>query len=192
MFKFSSLYKMVFSVLCSVLLMAGIGIANPQEVYASNVGVVVIASSDYKDDHFFSILDKELQQVSGHNVVSGNVMQTKYQDYWLDNGFLEEQQPSPQAFVDFVNYSGYDKVLFIVMKDPVVDKNTVSGWLGRTIQTRTRATVETKGFLVDKERIVKHFTSTNEDDSRASDLRAKRGAYKKGIVAVVKELSPAF
>lgn len=192
MFRLNALYKMVLTVFCSVVLMAGIGMVKPQEVYASNVGVVVIASSDYKDDHFFSVLDKELKQVAGHNVVSGNVMQTSYQDYWLDKGFLEAQQPSPQGFVDFVNYSGYDKVLFIVMKDPVVDKGVVTGLFGDVVAMKTRATVETKGFLVDKERIIKHFTSTNEDDSKASDLRAKRGAYKKGIVAVVKELSPAF
>lgn len=91
---------------------------------------------------------------------------------------MDADNPTPQNFLEYVNYTGYGKVLFLVVKDPVVD--TKKEGLFGTVESK-RVSVEIKGYLVGHEKLIGSYTSVNEDDSRQSELRARRGALKKSI-----------
>lgn len=114
-------------------------------------------------------------------MISGTEIQSMYQTYWLEKGYLEEQKLTKQDLNDFVKYSGYNKVLFLIVNSPVVEKTRQGrgGW-GVWVQSeRTRASIGIKSFLADETSIIKATDVTKEDDSDTSELRAKRGAFEK-------------
>lgn len=158
---------------------------------SSQIGVVLIGSSDYKDAHFISKLTETFQNdpESKFIIHTGNEEQSRYQDYWFMKGFLEEPTPTPQNLMEYVNYSGYDKILFLIVKDPVVDTHKI-GLLG--LREEKRVSVEIKGFLIGKDTLLGSFSSTNEDDSKRSELRARQGAFKKCIRDIYNGLLDKF
>ena len=153
--------------------------------YATKACVVVIGDADVKTPDFFKYIDQQLNASSSTIKMDlGTEIQSKYQNYWFDKGFLEEQKLTKQDLHDFVKYSNYDKALFLLISSPVMEKTKISdGFFGFVEQTR--ASIEVKGFLVDSNSIIKAFSISKEDDSVTSELRAKRGAFEKCI----KELS---
>ena len=71
--------------------------------------------------------------------------------------------------------------------DPVMEKTSIpAGWF-TTVQ-QTRASVEVKAYLADAETIIKAVDVSKEDDSQASELRAKRGAFQKDINEIASQL----
>lgn len=156
---------------------------------ASNqtVGVVIIGSSDFKTADYFNSIKSSFQSNNEYTVEYGNGIQSKYQSYWLDKGFLEEQKPVKQDLIDFVKYSGYDKVLFVMVKDPVVDKHKQQTGLFTSV-VNSRASISVNAFLADKSNVIKASSSTKEDDSEASELRAKRGAFRKCLQEISKNI----
>lgn len=145
-----------------------------------DIGVVLIGSSEYKEDHMISVMVEIMTTENPSGVVMhvGADEQSKYQEFWFTKGKLDADNPTPQNFLEYVNYTGYDKVLFLVVKDPVVD--TKKEGLFGTVESK-RVSVEIKGYLVGHEKLIGSYTSVNEDDSRQSELRARRGALKKSI-----------
>ena len=119
----------------------------------------------------------------------GNEEQSRYQDYWFMKGFLEEPAPNPQNLMEYVNYSGYDEILFLIVKDPVVDTRKI-GLFGSLEEKRV--SVEIKGFLIGKDKLLGSYSSTNEDDSKRSELRARQGAFKKSIRDIYSGLQEKF
>lgn len=150
------------------------------------IGVVIIGNSDYKTDDYYNYISELLNNENDkrYKIVCGSEVQSKYQNYWLDKGFLEEQKPQKNDLFDFYKTSGYDKILYILVSDPVVDKHNIRTGLFSSVE-QSRASVTVNSFLVNNNTILKAYSVTKEDDSRASELRAKRGAFRK----VLKELS---
>ena len=158
---------------------------------ANQVGVILVGSSDYKDAHFMSQMENIFQSdASGKfTIYVGNEEQSRYQDYWFMKGFLEEPAPNPQNLMEYVNYSGYDEILFLIVKDPVVDTRKI-GLFGSLEEKRV--SVEIKGFLIGKDKLLGSYSSTNEDDSKRSELRARQGAFKKSIRDIYSGLQEKF
>jgi len=155
----------------------------------TKIGVVIIGGSDVKTPDFFKYVSESLinNDNSQYTLETGTVVQTKYQNYWFDKGFLDEQSLTKPDLHAFVKYSGYNKVLFLVVSNPVLEKTKVpAGWF--TMVEQTRASVEIKAFFVDDTSVIKAVNVTKEDDSQASELRAKRGAFQKGIKEIATEL----
>ena len=76
---------------------------------------------------------------------------------------------------------------YLIGSSPIVEKTHIpAGWFS-TIE-QTRASLEVKCFLVDKENVIKALAVTQNDDSKTSELRAKRGAFEK----CMKELAKGF
>ena len=86
-----------------------------------------------------------------------------------------------------MKYSGYDKVLFVMVKDPVVDKHKQQTGLFTSV-VNSRASISVNAFLADKSNVIKASSSTKEDDSEASELRAKRGAFRKCLQEISKNI----
>jgi len=146
--------------------------------------VVIVGDAGVKTPDFFKYVDEAFNtEEKKKKVVSGTEIQSLYQTYWLDKGFLEEQKLTKQDLNDFVKYSGYKKVLYLIVSSPVVEKTNEGhgGWDGWVQTERTRASITIKTFLVNETDIIKAVDVTKEDDSVTSELRAKRGAFEKCI-----------
>ena len=146
--------------------------------------VVIVGDASVKTPDFFKYVDEAFNtEEKKKKVVSGTEIQSLYQTYWLDKGFLEEQKLTKQDLNDFVKYSGYKKVVYLIVSSPVVEKTNegYGGWDGWVQTERTRASITIKTFLVNETDIIKAVDVTKEDDSVTSELRAKRGAFEKCI-----------
>ena len=146
--------------------------------------VVIVGDAGVKTPDFFKYVDEAFNtEEKKKKVVSGTEIQSLYQTYWLDKGFLEEQKLTKQDLNDFVKYSGYKKVFYLIVSSPVVEKTNEGhgGWDGWVQTERTRASITIKTFLVNETDIIKAVDVTKEDDSVTSELRAKRGAFEKCI-----------
>lgn len=146
--------------------------------------VVIVGDAGVKTPDFFKYVDEAFNtEEKKKKVVSGTEIQSLYQTYWLDKGFLEEQKLTKQDLNDFVKYSGYKKVVYLIVSSPVVEKTNegYGGWDGWVQTERTRASITIKTFLVNETDIIKAVDVTKEDDSVTSELRAKRGAFEKCI-----------
>lgn len=146
--------------------------------------VVIVGDASVKTPDFFKYVDEAFNtEEKKKKVVSGTEIQSLYQTYWLDKGFLEEQKLTKQDLNDFVKYSGYKKVVYLIVSSPVVEKTKegYGGWDGWVQTERTRASITIKTFLVNETDIIKAVDVTKEDDSVTSELRAKRGAFEKCI-----------
>ena len=165
----------------TMMLMMIAASATAAPIYAERCGVVVVSGADYKTKDFFDYVEKFFVKpyVGDHRQMQyGKDAQNKYQNFWLDKGYLEEQKPTQKDFIDFVSYGAYDKVIFLKVEDSVTEMQ----------KNRSRLSVNVNVFLVDRRKVLKAASATNEEDSKASQLRARRGAFKK----CAKELSEAI
>lgn len=155
----------------------------------TKIGVVIIGGPDVKTPDFFKYVSESLKNNDDnrYTIETGTVVQTKYQNYWFDKGFLDEQILTKPDLNAFVQYSGYNKVLFLIVSNPVLEKTKIpAGWFATVEQTR--ASIEIKAFFADDISIIKAINVSKEDDSQTSELRAKRGAFQKGIKEIATEL----
>ncbi len=148
------------------------------------LAVIIVGSSDYKTANFVRYAQEYFEVPENVKIMSGSEVQSKYQTYWLKKGLLDEGTPTQSDFIEFVNYSGYDKTIYLVVKDPVLDTHDRKG------KQRSRASITINAFLVDSQKIIEVVSSTNEEDSKTSELRAKRGAFKQCIREISKTFNP--
>ena len=55
-----------------------------------------------------------------------------------------------------------------------------------------RVSVEISGYLVSKDSLIGSSTAASEDNSRFSDLRARRGAFKKSVKYIYDSMKNKF
>ena len=155
---------------------ASIGKSNQQ------TAVVIVGSADYRTKDFTEYTKSYFKPISGE-VTAGKDIQNKYQKYWFDKGLIEEGTPTKEDFIAFARYAGYNNVIYLVIKDSVLEQH------GRKKgKDRSRISLTVNAFLVDETHILESTSATNEEDSKTSELRAKRGAFKE----CVKEISQVF
>ena len=156
------------------------------------VAILLMGSNDFKSTQYFTMIENHFLKDNPHasQIALGADVQSKYQEYWLDKGFLEEQQPTKDDLLAMPAYLGVDKVLVMIVKDPVVEKH----WAFTLMESgeKSRASIQINAFLVNNDKILKSKVSNNEDDSFSSDLRAKRGAFKKCMKEISVEMLPLF
>ncbi|MBR2179150.1 MAG: hypothetical protein IJ862_01985 [Selenomonadaceae bacterium] len=126
-------------------------------------------------------------------LLAGSEIQNKYHKYWFDKGFLQEGLPSKETLVEFVQYSGYDKVIFLLVNNPIV---TQTGTVGTNIATPTpnggstgsvfytntyEAALTMDAFLVDKDKII---TTANASEVKGD----KWSAFKKCVRSICSEI----
>lgn len=167
------LFRILLVLVCLMGFLPTVSAANANvEFKNSKIGVVLIAPFDMKTEDFIEIVDNKLNKDEDYKeFIVGSGMQTKYQEYWFNKGELEEGKLTKDVIYDFADFSGYDKLLYLVAAVDI-DKNKLSGE-----GERTRASVEVKGFLVDKNNTLKIISVITNDDSKKSDFRAKKGAF---------------
>lgn len=183
--------KIMILVMMTLLAVTAVsGAASAEKASGERVAILLMGSNDFKTDQYFGMLGKYFLDNNPHHnrIVIGSDIQSKYQEYWLDKGFLEEQKPEKDDLIALVSYLDVDKVLFLMVKDPVVEKTYTMDWFESG--ERSRASIQVNAFLASREKVLKLKAANHEDDSFASDLRAKRGAFKKCVVEISKDMLP--
>lgn len=162
-------------------------------LYAPKVCALIVGDADVKSKDFMERLDenlnRDLDEDKSKRVECDTKIQSLYQNYWLDKGELEEGKLTKADLLEFVKYSGYDRVLYLIVSDPIVEKTKQSRGLFVKVEN-TRASIEVKGFLADKEKVLKIMSVTKNNSSETSELRAKRGAFTKCIKELCEEMRP--
>ena len=156
------------------------------------VAVVIVGTNDFKTQNFFEYLDDQLKsEDNSYNLAVGKIPQNKWINYWIAQGYLGEQKPKKKDLVYFTQFSQYDKVLFMLVQNPVTEKSSrPAGWFNKYEKTRTSVMVI--GILSSPKGIINSFSVSKQDDSEWSDMRAKMGAMKKCARDIGKALKQYF
>lgn len=149
-----------------------------------SVGVVIIGGVEFKTDDYYKIVKNELKPLSGAKIVVGNDMQTRYKKYWLNKGYIGEQTPQKEDFTNFAAANGFSKVVYIVISD-VTDDQRNSG----DHRQRNRITVQVDAYLSTPNQVVDVFAASDDQKSKGSALRARRGAFKSCLEEIAKSLN---
>ena len=144
-----------------------------------SVGVVIIGTSDFRTPDYYNILTDKLPKLftpSNYSLSIGTESQNRYQAYWNNKGFLTEQTATKADLLDFANQSNYDNVLFLILSQPIVDTHKVI-----LRRNSTRVSLDVCAIYIDAKQktIISNVMTTQEDDSKTSQLRAKSGAFGK-------------
>lgn len=152
---------------------------------ASNFGtkVVIIGGGEFKTADFYKVIQKNLGAKSGNKYECGNEIQKRYQTFIMDRYDIGEDKPRKQDFIDFTAWSGYGKVLFLI-----VDENIDTQTHGKHSQ-KNRSTIQMDAYLATSAGISDFNTTSQEFTSKASNLRARRGAFEKCLKDIVTSMN---
>ena len=147
-----------------------------------------------------NIFDSALRDVTGDysknksvNIIASDVILNKFQNYLEDKGIDNDKRASKETFIDFVNYGNYDKVIYLVVDDPIIDTNgDAAAAAGSTVIIKSPISYDTSltvnGFLVDREKVITKFSATrNWTGNRGA---AKYGAFDECVRSISKEFNP--
>lgn len=165
--------------ICFGMASVAMAAANPQKV-----GVVIIGGVEFKTDDYYKIVKSVIKPLSGAEVVYGNDLQTRYKKYWVSKGFVGEQTPEQEDFMNFAATSGCKKVVYVMITDSVVDQRN-SG----SHRQQDRVSVQLDAYLCTSARVVDFFAASSEQNSKGSALRARKGAFKKCLEEIGKNLN---
>ena len=156
------------------------------KVCALIVGGADVKTKDFTD-RLYEALNKNIDEDINKKVDCGTQIQSLYQNYWLEKGELEEGKLTKVVLHDFVKFSGYNRCLFLVVAEPKMEKTKINlGIFGSA--ENTRASIEVKAFLADETNVLKIVSSTKNDQSETSELRAKRTAFSKCMKEMSQEM----
>ena len=128
---------------------------------------------------------------------AGEDVQNKYHEYWFKKGLLQEGTPSKDTLIDFVNYSGYDKVVFLLINKSMMQQTGTIGTqitnptpsgssVGTTIYTQTyESSLTMDAFLVDKTKIIQSATTSQVNGDKWS-------SFKRAIREICPKINPSF
>ena len=130
-------------------------------------------------------------------LVSGEEVQDKYHEYWVSRGYMQEGTPSKDTMINFANYSGYDKVVFLLINKSMMQQTGTigtqianptpgGGSVGTTIYTQTyEASLTMDAFLVDKTKIIQSATTSQVNGDKWS-------SFKRAIREICPKINPSF
>ena len=150
----------------------------------NSVGVVIIGGVEFKTDDYYKIIRNELNPKSGAKIIVGNDMQTLYKKYWLRQGYIGEQTPQKNDLINFTASSGYKKVVFIIISDSTVDRHN-----NPKSREKDRISVQVDAYLCTSTNVEDVFAASDDELSKTSNLRARKGAFKKCLDEISKSLN---
>ena len=149
-----------------------------------SVGVVIVGGVEFKTEDFYKVVKNELKAKSGAKIFVGNEMQTLYKKFWLRKGFIGEQTPSKNDLIEFTRASGYKKIVCLIVSDSVVDRHN-----NPKSREKDRVSIQVDAYLCTPLDVVDVFGASDEELSKTSNLRARRGAFQKCLKEINKSLS---
>ena len=163
---------MVLAVLVCCLLFGAVCAAQEKPPVQPGVGVVIIGGADFTTADFLKAASEQM----GAEYQLGQELQQKLALIWYDKGFVEDQtKMSKDEMIEFAKYSGLDRIIYVTTGTPVVEnsQNFLSGMVIRASMNARVIVMEADGTMVDL------FSASQNGDSRASEMRAKRDCFKK-------------
>ncbi len=160
------------AVLCLCMLVCAVCGAKEKPAVQPEVGVVIVGSADYTTADFLRAASEQM----GADYQLGQEIQQKLARFWFEKGVVEEKTSmTKEEMEEFAKYSGLKRVIYVMTGSPVTEKSN-DMWVGHIIRASMNARViimEADGRLVDL------FSASQNGDSRASEMRAKRDCFKK-------------
>ena len=160
------------AVLLACLLCSVVCAASEKPPVQSGVGVVIVGGADFTTADFLKAASEQM----GAEYQLGQELQQKLALFWYDKGFVEDQtKMSKEEMIEFAKYSGLKRIIYVTTGTPVVE-NSQDFFVGAIIRASMNARVivmEADGTMVDL------FSASQNGDSRASEMRAKRDCFKK-------------
>lgn len=143
------------------------------------IGVLFVGPIEFRAPDYFEIASEQFgKRFDGtlYKVTVGSEIQSKYQQYWDNKGFLSEQPATKPDLLAFAQQSGFDYILCLIISAPTIETHKLD-----RDTNRTRAIFEVRAIYIDstQQTFVSSLTNSQQDDSRWSALRAKRGAFQK-------------
>ena len=145
--------------------------------------VVVIGGAEFKTADYYKIIKKNLGTKTQTLYECGDEIQRKYQLFMMERYDIGENTPRKQDFIDFAEWNGRGKILFLIL-----DENIDTQTHGKHSQ-KNRSTIQMDAYLVDSSRIINFATTSQEFTSKASNLRARRGAFEKCLKEVATDMN---
>lgn len=195
----------ITTITMAVLMLCAVCAAAPQEsnsnsnnINISNdtsknkAAILLMGSNDFISTHYFTMIKEQFSKNNPHaeQLALGSDIQGKYFEYRLAKEFTGEQQPSEEDLPTLPAYLEADKVLVMIVKDPVVEKH--NAFTLTASDEKYSATIQIDALLVDNKQIIKKQTISNKDDSFYDELRAKRGAFQKCLKELSTVMLPLF
>ena len=143
-----------------------------------HTGVVIVGGAEFKTSDYYKAVQQNLN-FKGNTKV-GDEMQSKYQTFLLENDLLSEKLPRKQYLLDFTAQSGCERILFLVVTSTADHQNNPKS------KQKNRFSVQVDAYLCDRYKILAGATSAQQNDSNTSDLRARRGSFKKCLSEIAK------
>lgn len=178
--------KKIFPVMLAILFIIS-GSAFAANNLLRSVGVVVIGGAEFKTPEFYKIIKKEFDPKSGAKFVVSGDLQNKYQKFLINRNLVGNNIPRREDLIDFTAASGYGKILFIVIPNSTADHQNNS-----YSRQKDRISVQVDGYLCNNLSVVEVATSSQHSNSKTSDLRARRGAFRKCLEDLSKTLNRAM
>ena len=155
-----------------------------------------------KSKNKFKFIPDSVRKRFEHNkndfdLIAGEEVQSKYHNYWYERGYLQERMPSKGDLVDFVRYSGYDKVIYLIVNNPtvtqtgtvgtnIVTPNPNGGATGTVVYTNTyEAALSMDAFLVDRNNIIKTANTSQVNGDKYT-------AFKRAVRSVCSSIYPSL
>ena len=145
--------------------------------------VVIIGGAEFKTDDYYKIVQKTLGSKSQNKYECGKEIQKRYQVFMMDRYDVGETKPKKQDMSDFVAWSRYDKVLFIMLEENI-DTQTHGNH-----SQKNRITIQMDAYLASDSNIISLSTTSQDFVSKASNLRARRGAFEKCLKDVATDMN---
>lgn len=146
------------------------------------ITVILDAPSDFSIPRYYSTLQNEFKKkFPTVNLVIGNQAQDRYYSYWMERGFLEPQKMTQtKELFDLAAYCKTDKTIVLLVTETIMDDDN----------DEYRANISMRAFAVTPSSILTHVQTSRDDHSRASNLRAKKGAFDTALHDILKEIAP--
>ena len=142
--------------------------------------VVIIGGGEFKTADYYKIVQKTLGAKTLTAYDCGDEIQRQFQLFMMDRYDIGETTPKKQDMLDFTARNNYRKTLFLVL-----DENIDTQTHGDHSQ-KNRSTIQLDAYLADSSKLVDFATTSQEFTSKASNLRARRGAFEKCLKEVAK------
>lgn len=149
----------------------------------SKTGVLIIAPVEYKTQDFLKIATEQFGKE--YNISQG--LQDDWATYCWDKGYeVSDPMVSKETLADFSKTTYFDKIIFIVFKNIATTAENLGanvtyygfGVIDKSEKVRRRANIEARIIIMDNEgQTLKVFEEAHTDASKASMLRANRGAF---------------
>lgn len=169
--------KKIFMITIALLIIFS---CNAFAAQRSTIGFVIVGGAEFKTNDYYKMIKDEFKPKNGAKFIIGDEMQSKYQKYLIEYDMVGNTVPRRQNLVDFVARSGCSEVIFLFVTSSTDHQNNPN------TRQKNRISVQVDAYRCDGIRVIDVQTTSQESNSKTSDLRARREAFRKCLDEVAK------